>query len=154
MRLFIGLGLLVAQLLAAAPAAKPLVDDLGWLAGAWVLELDGRSVREEWMAPAGGAMLGMSRTVQAGRLVDHEFVLLQADAAGEIHYTVRRPSGELVAFRLVHLAANTVRFENPAHDFPRRIGYALQADGSLLAYIEGEINGQTRRIDFPYRRAE
>ena len=42
--------------------------------------------------------------------------------------------------------------ENKQNDFPQRVSYALQPDGSLLAWIEGEIGGKMRRVEFPYRR--
>jgi len=44
-----------------------------------------------------------------------------------------------------------VVFENLQHDFPQRVGYKRDGD-ALLAWIEGPRNGQTRRIEFPYRK--
>jgi hypothetical protein len=46
----------------------------------------------------------------------------------------------------------TVVFENPQHDFPQRVGYERKGGDALLAWIEGTRNGQTRRVEFPYRR--
>jgi hypothetical protein len=47
-----------------APALEPAV----WLAGCWAaVSPDGRNAAEEqWMAPRGGLMVGMSRTVRDG----------------------------------------------------------------------------------------
>jgi hypothetical protein len=45
-------------------------------------------------------------------------------------------------------------FENPQHDFPRRIVYRLQAAGSLMARIEGTENGKDRAVDFPMQRVK
>jgi hypothetical protein len=44
-------------------------------------------------------------------------------------------------------------FENPSHDFPQQIGYRLNGD-ALLAWISGSRNGQTRRLEFPYKRVK
>lgn len=44
-------------------------------------------------------------------------------------------------------------FENPNHDFPQRIIYRLVTVDSLVARIEGRIDGKERSSDFPYRRA-
>jgi len=44
-------------------------------------------------------------------------------------------------------------FENAAHDFPQRIIYRLNDDGSLLARIEGKRGGELKGVDFPMRRA-
>jgi len=43
-------------------------------------------------------------------------------------------------------------FENPEHDFPRRISYARPDESRLLASIEGPRNGTPRRIEFVFTR--
>lgn len=140
---------------AFAGSAGFKIDELHWLAGPWEFEKNGRTVREEWMPPAGGTMLGMSRTVKAGRTVVHEFLLLRTDDAGEIYYVASPSSQATTSFKLVRLEPRLAVFENPEHDFPQRIGYELSEDGSLLAYIEGPgRDGTTKRIEFPYRRVE
>lgn len=97
-------------------------------------------------------MLGVSRTTAGERTLEYEFIVLRADEAGQIFY-VAKPSGQSEAvFKLVRASATEVVFENPDHDFPQRISYVLQPDGRLLAAIEGTRNGQTRRVEFPYRR--
>ena len=47
-----------------------------------------------------------------------------------------------------------VVFENPQHDFPQRIIYRLEKDGSLLARIEGVNQGREKGINFPMKRAK
>lgn len=104
------------------------------------------------MQPRGGIMLGMSRTVVAGVAREFEFLFLR-ERDGEIHY-VARPSGQLeTVFRLVSSRGNEAVFENLDHDFPQRILYRLNPDGSLLAAIEGEVRGNLKRIEFPYQPA-
>jgi hypothetical protein len=51
------------------------------------------------------------------------------------------------------LTDSTVVFENLEHDFPQRVGYRRAGADSVLAWIEGTVDGKTRRVDFPYRRA-
>lgn len=156
-RLHALVGLLMISWLAASAAesgaAKPTIDSLAWLAGDWSFEQNGRGVRETWMPPAGGTMLGMSRMVKGERTLNHEFVHLAADAEGVITYTVT-PSGQAqVAFKLVKAEGRSAVFENLANDFPQRIGYTRVDDTTLAAWIEGPgRDGKVRRIDFPYRR--
>jgi hypothetical protein len=143
----------VVGLFAAEPPPKG-VAALDWLAGAWSFERNGRTTTEQWMAPAGGTMLGKSRTVANGRTVEHEFILLREEANGDVFY-VAKPSGQAeAAFKLVRVRAGRAEFENPAHDFPQRITYTLTGEGNLLAAIEGTRNGQARRVEFPYRRVK
>lgn len=145
--------MMFAMLATGALSAAPTVDDLAWLAGHWRMEKGARVVDEQWMAPAGGVMLGMARTVKSGRTVEHEFVQLRAEADGTLAYVVSASGQPEVAFRLVSLQDGTAVFENLQHDFPQRIIYARQADGSLLAAIEGPgRDGQVKRIEYPYQR--
>ncbi len=141
-----------ALLAADSEAARPVpIESLRWMAGEWAFERNGRMVTEHWMAPAGGTMLGMSRTVADGKTVDYEFVVLRIDASGDIFYVVKPLGQAETAFKLVRADARTVVFENPLNDFPQRISYTLQDDGTLLAAIEGTRNGKARRVEFPYR---
>ena len=70
-------------------------------------------------------------------------------------YFTAQPSGQAQAtFKLIRLRDNVAIFENPKHDFPQRVIYGLNADGSLRARIEGVKNGKQRGIDFPFARAK
>ena len=98
-------------------------------------------------------MLGMARTVVNGKLREYEFTQIRQDQDGAVDY-VARPSGQAEAsFRLVRLQNKEAVFENLEHDFPQRIIYRLQSDNSLFARVEGTLKGQTRGIDYSYKRA-
>ncbi len=137
----------------APPGAAASVARLGWLAGQWRMEKNGRVVDEHWMAPAGGVMLGMSRTVAKGRVVEHEFLQIREGPGGELFYVAQPARQKEAAFKLVAQGETQVVFENKEHDFPQVIGYILQSDDVLLAYIEGSRgDGTTRRVEYVYRR--
>jgi hypothetical protein len=132
-------------------AQAPDVSVLSWMAGCWRQESPSRTVDEVWMAPAGDGMLGMSRTVARGRIVEHEFLQIRVRDGALV--LVAQPSGQPEAsFTAKEVGPRAVAFENPAHDFPQRIIYRLQADGGLVGRIEGEENGKARGVDFPMRR--
>ena len=102
------------------------------------------------MAPDGGAMLAISRTVKSGRLVEYEFVLLR-ERDGSLVY-IAHPSGQVGGeFPLARVDDDSVTFENTAHDFPQRIGYRRRGD-RLDAWIEGTLDGRSQRAEFPYAR--
>ena len=133
--------------------AKPSLTAISWLAGVWTSDERGRQITEQWMSPAGGTMLGMSRTVSQGRTVEYEFILLRVETSGEINY-VAKPSGQKeAAFKLIRASTTEAVFENPEHDFPQRISYTLR-DGGLTAAIEGTKNGKARRVEFNYQRVK
>lgn len=138
----------------AAPAATPapdLVAPLAWLAGCWELRTATRVTREQWMAPAGGLMLGLSRTVVRG--VAREFEYLRIEARDGRAAYVAQPGGRPpTAFGATHVSDTAAVFEAPAHDFPQVIRYRRLGADSLLARIEGPQGGTTRAIDFPMAR--
>jgi hypothetical protein len=129
----------------------PAASDVGWIAGCWELTRGARHVTETWMGPEGGTLMGMSRTVANGKTLESEFMLIREAATG-LEY-VAKPSGQPEAvFTAIRASQSEVVFENPAHDFPTRIQYKRDGEG-LLAAVEGPANGQTRRIEFAYRKA-
>lgn len=135
------------------------VAALSWMSGCWRQESPSRMVDEVWMAPSGDGMLGMSRTVACPepcrgaqrRMVDHEFLQIRAQD-GRIVYIAKPSRQPEATFTAVKVGPGEVVFENPAHDFPQRIIYRLQGDGSLAARIEGVAKGEARGVDFPMRR--
>jgi len=140
-------------LLAGVPAAGGApkgIERIAWLQGCWSLNSGDRTVEEQWMAPRGGVMLGTGRTVKAGQLVEHEFVIIRERGDALVYQA--QPSGQTpAAFVSTSVEAARVVFQNDQHDFPQRIGYRRRGAG-LDAWIEGTAGGKSRRIDFAYER--
>jgi hypothetical protein len=137
-----------------AQAQSARLESVSWLIGCWEqLSPDQKQlVQESWGAPLGGSMLGMSRTVRDGKLIEFESIILRVDK-GKLAYEAH-PSGQPTAtFLSTSVSDKQVIFENPKHDFPQKIGYLRRDDDqSLLAWIEGTVDGKVRRTEFPYRR--
>ncbi|HEX6069454.1 MAG TPA: DUF6265 family protein [Longimicrobiaceae bacterium] len=132
--------------------STPSVSDLAWMAGCWERRGGETVVEEHWMRPAGGMMLGMSRTLRSARATDYETMRIEEREGAVVFIAspARQPTAE---FRATATSRESVVFRNPAHDFPTSVGYRTAADGdSLLAWIEGPRGESTARIDFPMRR--
>lgn len=129
------------------------VEDVAWLTGCWQMHDPTKNLRitEQWMAPDGGAMLGMSRTVRNGKMTGHEFLRLVRDEISVIYVSRPSQNSSDTTFRIMKWSSNEVTFANPAHDFPQRIVYKLDGD-KLNARIEGTVDGKTRAFDFPFLR--
>jgi hypothetical protein len=124
-----------------------------WMQGCWEQSSPQRTIDEQWMSPRGGSMLGMSRTMRDGRLVEHELMIL-TERGDQLAYEAH-PSGQTPAtFVSSMITPSMVVFENSTHDFPQRIGYERKGADSLTAWVEGPQNGRTRRIEFAYQRAQ
>ena len=136
-----------------ALALDPGVEQLSWLAGDWVGTLGEAQVEEMWLPPAGGAMLGLGRTLAGGQQVEFELLRLVAGADG-VEY-LASPGGRCppTPFRLVEAAGQRAVFANPAHDFPRRITYWREGD-ALHARVEGVEDGQARVLELEWRRRD
>ena len=151
--LLAGIVVLAASAHAQAPAAKPTLQDFAWLAGHWRIERADRLVDEHWMAPVAGLMMGMARNVEGGKVREYEFTLLRQEPNGDIFYVASPSKQTETSFKLTSLRNGEAVFENPEHDFPKKVIYARQTDGSLLAAIEGPgRDGKPRRVEYPFKR--
>ena len=120
-------------------AQERSLSDLAFMSGCWRGKLAGQNgtIEERYNPAAGGVMLGTSQVVVDGRTAFFEFIKVEQTDGGVV--MTPAPRGKLsVPFKLVHLDGKKAVFENPAHDFPKRIAYELRESGSLVARIEGD----------------
>ncbi|MFV3128275.1 DUF6265 family protein [Niveispirillum sp. KHB5.9] len=134
-------------------AAEATVEDLSWLSGQWLGEEGGKRMEEHYMRPAGGVIVGMSRTVRPGKVPEVEFIRIAPGSDGKLAYHAH-PMGQAPAsFPLVESAPGLAVFANPSHDFPQKITYR-RTDDSLTATIEGPgKDGAVKRFGWSWRRA-
>jgi hypothetical protein len=138
--------------LTRADPVRPLAK-FAWLAGCWEGRNGSTTFREHWMPEAGGMMMAMARATKESKVVNHEAIRLELDADGSTPVYVPTPSGQKEArFKLTSATDGKFVFENPQHDFPQRIVYQQNLDGSLLARIEGLRHKEPSATDFPMKR--
>ncbi len=129
--------------------AKAVIGDLAWLSGDWTgASSTGASLEERWSPPKGGAMLAVSRSVNAsGKMFAFEFLRIVERNGGLVY--IAQPNGAPpTEFVMTELSAKKAVFENPRHDYPKRIVYELSADGRLTATIGFTIGGTPRRFEY------
>jgi hypothetical protein len=144
----VALAIAAAALSAQEPAG---VARLKWMTGCWELRSGTRLIEERWTSPRGGLLLGTSRTSRSDSIVEFEQIRIETRSDG-IFY-VASPSRQATAeFKASSVLDSAVVFENPAHDFPKKISYRKAGADSIIASIEGPRGGQTRTIAYPYRR--
>lgn len=131
------------------------LEQLSWFRGCWAYTSPRVVIEEHWMRPAGGSMLGVSRTLRRNPSGDStiawEFIRVYARGIDLVYAAQphNQPAAEFVSEKV---SENEVVFANPAHDFPQRIIYRRAGADSLRARVEGTQGGRMRGSDFPYAR--
>jgi hypothetical protein len=135
-----------------AAKTRASIAQVAWISGVWIGTSGSSSFEERWTPAAGGSMLAVARMVRNGLMVSFEFLCI-VERAGGLVYTAM-PSGRTppTDFTLTQIDADSVTFENPAHDFPKAIRYTKRPDGTLEAVISGDP--KQRAQTFLFKRQE
>ena len=134
--------------------AASKISDLIWLAGDWQSAAGGRvQIEEHWTRPAGGTMIGMGRTVVGDKTA--EFECLRIEQRGNDLFYVANPNANCpqTDFKLTRLSGQEVIFDNPAHDYPKRVIYRKNSDGSLVASVDAGEGTKSQSFSYlPVRK--
>jgi len=133
---------LMAVVSTAVPAAaqerpRPLAA-LAFMAGCWRGDAGvDKTIEEHWTAADSDVMLATTRFLDdnTGRTRSWEFSRIVTESAGIVLYPA--PNGNQQGrFRLTASGPGSARFEDPAHDFPKRITYRRVDARRLVARID------------------
>lgn len=106
-----------------------LVDLPGWMSGTWRTESPKVISEEIWSAANGTLMTGTHRDIRPGKKTWFEFQRIEQ--RGDALVYVAQPGGQPpTEFPATKVEASKIIFENPSHDFPKRILY--WRDGAKL----------------------
>ncbi len=122
--------------LTASAGTPPKLD---WLTGHWCADRNGDFIEEQWLAPRGDLLLGLSRTVKGATTASFEFLRIEW-RDGVPSYVAQPQGNPPVPFAWVAGGADWARFENPRNNFPKRVEYRKTANG-LHAEIAGPGDG-------------
>ncbi|HUQ29678.1 MAG TPA: DUF6265 family protein [Usitatibacter sp.] len=141
---------IAALMLAVGAAHGEGLQDLSWMAGSWMERKGGVETEEHWLAPKGGLMMAMNRTVVDGKATEFELLRIVMREGRPVYLSM--PNGRpAVEFASVEQAANRIVFEDAGRDFPRRILYWRDGE-ALMARIEGTIKGEPRAKEWRFER--
>lgn len=125
---------------AVSPAAPGELAEVAFISGTFRGPSGDTEIEECWSEPRARSMLGTGRTMRGGKTVFFEFLAITRDDQG-IVYTAWPKGGPSTPFRMTKSGPNEVVFENPAHDFPKRIIYRRDPGGDLVTRVEGDEAG-------------
>ncbi|MCB1043990.1 MAG: hypothetical protein KDC35_13685 [Acidobacteria bacterium] len=113
------------------------LGDLSSLEGCWQWRNGTLTGTECWVAMNDYSMMGFSYTTKDGQRREHEFLMIERQEGPPIY--VAMPSNqERTEFRLTSQDHDTFVFENPDHDFPKRIVYRFLSNDELEVRVEGD----------------
>jgi hypothetical protein len=137
-----------------APAGVPPLSAISFMSGCWTgPSPNGAIIEEHNTEAAENLMIGMTRYVRGGRVVDFEFTTIERTDTSFV-MTPRVKGVKTDSFPLKTLEANKAVWENLAHDFPQRIIYRKGDDGSLIARIEGTTPRGERHLEWVMQRCQ
>ena len=146
-----------AQAKDAKATRQPLLTPLAWLEGCWGGSVNKRDFREQWLPLQGDVMIGASQTAGQGKTLDYEFLRLEPRADG-VYYVALSSGQKETAFRLTGKTADgsaeIFTFERSEDDFPKRIIYRRATEGWLYAEVQGNVQGQDKKVIYPMRRLD
>jgi hypothetical protein len=127
----------------AQEAEQPLAA-LAFMAGCWRGDAGvDRTIEEQWTSADSDVMLATTRYLDdnTGRTRGWEFSRIAADPAGITLFPapLGTPQGR---FRMAPSPAGEARFEDPAHDFPKRIIYRRLDERTLAVYLDAGEGSQ------------
>lgn len=126
------------------------VADFAWLTGTRRMVSDRMTIEETWSPPADNMIFGLSRTLRGTRVVGFEFLRIQSRGDTLVYYA--QPNGRTATpFTLTSWNGTDAVFENPTHDFPKRILYTKLADGLVRARIDGGAGVEHGTQEFTFR---
>jgi len=145
-----------------APATAPSAptqpfEALAWLRGCWEGKVARREFSEQWQSARGGMMLGSSQMVVGQRTQDYTYMRLETRPDGL--YYVAVPSGKKeLAFKLTGVeddkGVKVFTFTSSADEFPQRIVYRRNEQGSMFAQVGGKVGGQDKEVTYPMHRVD
>lgn len=115
------------------------INELNFMSGCWQGTFGGGSgtIEEFYTTPSKNLMLGTTRYLRGGTAVQFEFTRIEKTDTGIFMtpYPGGRPSKD--AFQLTRIEDGAAIFEAPQHDYPKRIIYRSNPDGTRTARIDG-----------------
>jgi hypothetical protein len=135
--------------------SKKIFQQLNALQGTWRMETSSGALYESWTNTNDTLMQSNSYKLKEKDTVLLEQVSLQHTKDGIFYIPVVKENNmKPVSFKLTSNNNNLFVFENPLHDFPKRIVYEIVSADSLHAYIDGGPANASKRSDYFFKRIE
>ena len=119
------------------------LNELEWLIGKWERRTNDNITIEFWHKAGDHTFEGFSETLRiaTGEIVNYETLRI-VEMSGEIFYIAKVSHNELpILFKLTESANSTFVFQNPSHDFPKKIEYKIVSKNEMLVTVGNKERG-------------
>jgi len=150
------LTIILITLSISVSAQKPNLKSFEFLIGEWTMKTKEGKIVERWQKHRDSLTETSYRFNAKGDSILTESIVLKS-TKGDWQFCVtgyEKGNEGRTDFKLISFANNTFIFENKQHDFPQQIVYQNKSKNELLAWIEGEIGGKKRKMEFPYKKVK
>lgn len=130
------------------------ITQFKWLEGRWEGTEGDMKTFEEWEPIKNNVIQGIGGITSDNDTLFAEKIKIEI-IDNEFYYVAAVPGNpKPVAFKLIKSENNSTTFENLQNDFPQRVIYTKNADGSLYARIEGRRTGADSKQEFNFKKVK
>ena len=136
-------------------AQKAPSKTFAFILGSWEMQTPKGKIIEQWVQNPDKTLSGKSYRINAkGDSLLTETLQIKKIGKDTFYCSTvtGQNEGKETCFKLIATKDETYVFEDKTHDFPQRIVYQDRGKNDLLAWIEGELNGKSRKSEFRYKR--
>jgi hypothetical protein len=131
------------------------LEKMNWLVGQWENKMPEGILTETWTKTNDSTFSGTSYFIINKNDTVHSETILLIQLKNELIYspTVKGQNDDKsVDFILTSDVENSFVFENPKHDYPKKIVYKKVAENSLVATISGIQQGKQTTESYPMKK--
>lgn len=150
--LLIGTLLILASCQDKSTPKYEKLEKMNWLVGQWENKTPEGLLTETWTKDNDSTFTGQTYYIKNEKDTIHSESIVLTQAKEELIYrpTVKgQNNDEPVDFKLTSDIEHNFTFENPAHDYPKKIVYKKVNDKSLVATISGNQQGKASSESYP-----
>ena len=114
------------------------LSELEIFLGHWEEKNNNQITKEIWQKASNSTFEGSGSTEEVlGNLISSETLRL-TEMSGEIFYIAKVRANDFpIAFKLTSCDQNSFEFDNPDHDFPKKIKYVFKGSDALTVEVSG-----------------
>lgn len=131
------------------------LEKMNWLVGQWENKMPEGILTETWTKTNDSTFSGTSYFIINKNDTVHSETILLTQLKDELIYSPKvkgQNDDKSVDFILTSNIENSFVFENPKHDYPKKIVYKKVAENGLITTISGIQQGKQSNESYPMKR--